>query len=200
MAIIHTTKDIDGYHERVLQTFNTVIDSDLHSIENIDYYSVNRIKKLFYVLSSMVPFTPNISQLSQMVDVTRTSLTNYLSLLEKAHAVLLLHKQATGMRQLVKPEKIYLQNPNYIYALSGEKTEIGNVRETFFYNQLHVYYKVNYSEETDFLIDNKHSFEIGGRNKSQRQIKSLNNAFLALDDMETGFRNEIPLWLFGFLY
>jgi hypothetical protein len=148
----------------------------------------------------MVPFTPNISQLSQMVDVTRISLTNYLSLLEKAHAVLLLHKTATGIRRMVKPEKIYLQNTNYIYALAGEKTETSNIRETFFYNQLQVNHTVNYSEETDFTVDGKYAFEIGGKNKTQKQVKGLTNAFLALDDIETGFRNEIPLWLFGFLY
>jgi len=148
----------------------------------------------------MVPFTPNISQLSQMVDVTRVSLTNYLILLEKAHAVLLLNKAATGIRQMVKPEKIYLQNTNYIYALSPDKTEQGNIRETFFYNQVQVKHQVNYSENTDFVVDNKYSFEIGGKNKNQRQIQGLDKAFLALDDIETGFRNEIPLWLFGFLY
>ncbi|MDR1348247.1 MAG: AAA family ATPase, partial [Prevotellaceae bacterium] len=119
-------EDAAGYGERVLQTFNTIMESDLPNVESIDFYSINRIKKLFYILSEMVPFTPNISQLSQMVDVTRQSLMNYLSQLEKAHTVLLLQKEATGIRQMVKPEKIYLQNTNYNYALSAETPEIGN--------------------------------------------------------------------------
>ena len=193
-------EDIEGYGERVLQTFNTIMESDLPNVENIDFYSIHRIKKLFYILSSMVPFTPNISQLSQMVDVTRQSLMNYLLLLEKAHAVLLLNKEATGIRQMVKPEKIYLQNTNYCYALSTDTPETGNVRETFFFNQLNQKHHVTYTDQTDFCVDGKYYFEIGGRNKSTRQIKDLNNAFLALDGLETGFRNEIPLWLFGFLY
>ncbi|HPX76319.1 MAG TPA: AAA family ATPase [Bacteroidales bacterium] len=192
-------EDIAGYGERVLQTFNTIIESDLPNVENIDFYSINRIKKLFYILSEMVPFTPNISQLSQTVDVTRVSLMNYLQLLAKAHCVLFLEQKATGMRQMVKPEKIYLQNTNYSYALA-QNPEVGNLRETFFFNQLQQKHKVSYAKHTDFCIDDKFYFEIGGKNKSTKQIKDLNNAFLALDGITVGFRNEIPLWLFGFLY
>jgi len=193
-------EDIDGYGERVLQTFNTIMESDLPNVENIDFYSINRLKKLFYILSTMVPFTPNISQLSQMVDVTRQSLMNYLQLLEKAHSVLLLKQEATGIRKMVKPEKIYLQNTNYSYALSAENPEIGNLRKTFFFNQLQQNHVVTYNDQTDFCIDGKCYFEIGGKNKNTKQIKNLSNAYLALDGMQTGFRNEIPLWLFGFLY
>jgi predicted AAA+ superfamily ATPase len=193
-------EDITGYGERVLQTFNTIIESDLPNVENVDFYSINRIKKLFYILSEMVPFTPNISQLSQMVDVTRQSLMNYLQLLEKAHTVLLLKQKATGLKQMVKPEKIYLQNTNYSYALSAESPEVGNLRETFFFNQLQQSHRVTYTDKTDFYIDGKYFFEIGGKNKTTRQIKNLSNAYLALDGLATGHRNEIPLWLFGFLY
>jgi len=193
-------EDITGYSERILQTFNTIMECDLPNVENVDFYSINRIKKLFYILSEMVPFTPNISQLSQMVDVTRQSLMNYLQLLEKAHAVLLLKKETTGIRQMVKPEKIYLQNTNYNYALSVESPEIGNLRETFFFNQLQQNHNVAYSDKTDFCIDRKYYFEIGGKNKSSHQIKDLRHAYLALDGLTTGYRNEIPLWLFGFLY
>jgi predicted AAA+ superfamily ATPase len=176
------------------------MESDLPNVENIDFYSINRIKKLFYILSAMVPFTPNISQLSQMVDVTRQSLMNYLQLLEKAHTVLLLRQKTTGIRQMVKPEKIYLQNTNYSYALSAENPEVGNLRETFFFNHLQQNHKVTYFEQSDFCVDGKYNFEIGGKNKSTQQIKDLSNAFLALDGITTGYRNHIPLWLFGFLY
>lgn len=193
-------EDPAGYGERVLQTFNTVMESDLPNVESIDFYSITRIKKLFYILSDMVPFTPNISQLSQMIDVTRISLMNYLQLLEKSHSILLLKQKATGVRQMVKPEKIYLQNTNYGYALSAETPEIGNMRETFFFNQLQHSHNVTYTENTDFCINGKYYFEIGGKNKSTKQIKNLDNAFLALDGLTIGFRNEIPLWLFGFLY
>ena len=192
-------EDIAGYGERVLQTFNTVMESDLPNVESIDFYPINQIKKLFYILSEMMPFTPNVSQLSQMVNVTRVSLMNYLQLLEKSHNVLLLKQKSTGMRQMVKPEKIYLQNTNYNYVLSAENPEIGNLRKTSFFNQLQQNHKVTYTKQTDFCIDGKHYFEIGGKNKTTKQIKDLDNAYLALDGLTIGFRNEIPLWLFGFL-
>ncbi|MGI6573854.1 MAG: ATP-binding protein [Fermentimonas sp.] len=193
-------EDVAGYGERVLQTFNTIIENDLPNVQRIDFYSINRIKKLFYILSEMVPFTPNISQLSQMTDVTRTSLMNYLHLLEKSHCILLLKKKATGMRQMVKPKKIYLQNTNYNYALSADNPDIGNLRETFFFNQLQQQHKVTYTEQTDFCINEKYYFEVGGKQKTSKQIKDLKNAYLALDGITTGFKNEIPLWIFGFLY
>ncbi|GHV10102.1 ATPase AAA [Bacteroidia bacterium] len=193
-------EDVAGYHERLMQTFNTIIETDLPSVEKIEMSSINRIKKLFFILSSLVPFTPNIAQLSQDVGVTRVSLMNYLYYLEKANAVLLLNKEASGMRQMQKPDKIYLQNTNYAYALASENVNIGNLRETFFFNQLQVKHQVTYTQETDFKIDNKYYFEIGGKNKGREQIQGLQNAFLALDDIETGLKNDIPLWLFGFLY
>ncbi|GHT39347.1 ATPase AAA [Bacteroidia bacterium] len=193
-------EDLEGYYERVMQTFNTIIETDLPSVEKIDISSINRIKKLFFILSSLVPFTPNISQLSQQTGVTRVSLLNYLYYLEKANAILLLNKEASGMRQMVKPDKIYLQNTNYAYALSPDNVDIGTMRETFFFNQLQVKHQVTYTQATDFKIDNNYHFEIGGRNKGREQIQGLPNAFLALDDIETGFKNDVPLWLFGFLY
>ncbi|HLW39011.1 MAG TPA: AAA family ATPase [Brumimicrobium sp.] len=193
-------EDVHGYSDRVLQTFNTIMEVDLPHVESIDFYSINRIKKLFYVLSEMVPFTPNISQLSQMIDVTRVSLMNYLHHLEASHSVLLLRQKATGVRQMVKPEKIYLQNTNYSFALAAKEPNLGNLRETFFFNQLQQGHKVTFTKETDFCVNNTFYFEIGGRNKSTQQIKNLKNAYLALDDVTMGYRNEIPLWLFGFLY
>jgi predicted AAA+ superfamily ATPase len=193
-------EDLDGYSERVLQTFNTVMESDLPNVERIDFESIHKIKKLFYILSEMIPYTPNITQLSQMVGVTRPSLMNFLQHLEKSHTILLLKQKATGMRQLVKPEKIYLQNTNYTFALSKNNPEIGNLRETFFFNQLQQNHKISYTEKTDFCVDDLYYFEIGGKNKNSKQIQGLKNSYLALDGITSGFRDDIPLWLFGFLY
>jgi uncharacterized protein len=193
-------EDVMSYPDRVLQTFNTIIETDLPSVERIDSYSIYKIKKLFYILSTLVPFVPNISKLSNDLGVTRVSLMNYLHYLDKAQAVMLLEKEANGMSGMVKPEKIYLQNSNYAYALSGEEQDTGNRRETFFFNQLRVKHAVTYTKETDFLIDGNYQFEIGGKNKNKAQIANLPNSYLALDDIERGFKNEIPLWLFGFLY
>lgn len=188
------------YHEKLLATLNTILDVDLPAIEKIDYYSISRIKKLFVILSKLVPCIPNISTLSRELEVTRVSLLNYLFYLKKAQALLLLDKEVSGIKQLAKPEKIYLGNTNYAYALGGDKTDIGNVRETFFFSQMRVKHVVTYSSEVDFLIDGVYSFEIGGKNKTQKQLAGVEKGFLALDNIETGFRNEIPLWLFGMTY
>lgn len=188
------------YHEKLLATLNTILDVDLPATEKIDYYSIGRIKKLFVILSQLVPCIPNISTLSKEVEVTRISLLNYLFYLKKAQALLLLDKEASGIKQLAKPEKIYLGNTNYAYALGGERTDIGNVRETFFFNQMQVKHNVTYSSKVDFTIDNTYQFEIGGKNKTKQQLAGVDNGYLALDGIETGFGNEIPLWMFGLTY
>lgn len=188
------------YHERLLATLNTILDVDLPSTEKIDYYSLGKIKKLFAILAQLVPYIPNISMLSKEIEVSRISLLNFLTYLQKAQALLLLDKEALGIKQLTKPEKIYLGNTNYAYALGGEKTDIGNVRETFFFNQTLVRHKVTYSTQIDFTLDETYNFEIGGKNKTKKQLAGVENGYLALDNIELGFGNEIPLWLFGLLY
>ena len=188
------------YHERLLAILNTILDVDLPSIEKIDYYSIGKIKKLFSILAGLVPYIPNISMLSKEIEVSRISLLNYLSYLQKVQALLLLDKEASGIKQLTKPEKIYLGNTNYAYALGGEKTDIGNVRETFFFNQTAVKHKVTYSSQIDFTLNETYNFEIGGKNKIQKQLAGVENGYLALDNIEIGFNNEIPFWLFGLMY
>ena len=138
--------------------------------------------------------------LSKEIEVSRISLLNYLSYLQKAQALLLLDTEASGIKQLTKPEKIYLGNTNYAYALGGEKTDIGNVRETFFFNQTAVKHKVTYSSQIDFTLNETYNFEIGGKNKIQKQLAGVENGYLALDNIEIGFNNEIPFWLFGLMY
>ena len=104
------------------------------------------------------------------------------------------------MNILQKPDKVYLENPNLMYALADKQTDIGNVCETFFANQLRKSHQVNLSETSDFLIDGKHTFEIGGKDKGKKQIATLEDAYVVADDIEFGMGNKIPLWLFGFLY
>ena len=99
-----------------------------------------------------------------------------------------------------KPEKIYLHHPNLQYALAPENTNIGSIRENFFYNQVSNLYKVTYTDKGDFLVDNKFTFEIGGKNKSIKQIAGIKDSFVVNDNIDIGFKQQIPLWLFGFLY
>ncbi len=125
---------------------------------------------------------------------------NYLYYLDKAQAIMLLEKEALGIKQMTKPEKIYLGNTNYAYALGGDKTDIGSVRETFFLNQLRVRHKVSFAGTVDFKVNDEFYFEVGGVNKTQKQIKGMEQAYFVLDDLEQGWGNKIPLWVFGLLY
>ncbi|MDP3436781.1 MAG: AAA family ATPase, partial [Bacteroidales bacterium] len=118
----------------------------------------------------------------------------------KAQAILMLDKEATGLKRLVKPEKIYLGNTNYAYAFFGDNVNIGNLRETFIYSMLNATNKVTYSDKTDFTVDGKYHFEIGGKEKNQKQISGLKEAYIVKDNIETGYLNQIPLWMFGLLY
>lgn len=188
------------YYNKLLNTINTVLETDLPSVEKIEMFSVQKIKKLLLTIAGMVPFTPNITDLSTQLNVSRNSVLNFLFYLEKCHIINLLSQDVSGLRSLAKPEKIYLNNTNLIYAFEQNTPNIGNIRESFFFNQLKTVAKVTSAKETDFTIDDLYKFEIGGKNKGNEQIMGLKNAYLALDNIEYGFANKIPLWLFGFLY
>jgi predicted AAA+ superfamily ATPase len=153
-----------------------------------------------------VPFTPKMSDLKKTIEVTDDrTLKEYLSKLDDAGLIKLLMKSSLCMKAFDKPEKIYLANTNLMYT---KIPDIGNVRETFFMNQLNNYYtndnisdKGIYSSNIgDFICEEKYIFEIGGKNKNFQQIKDLPNSYIIADDIEIGFKNKIPLWLFGFLY
>jgi predicted AAA+ superfamily ATPase len=188
------------YHSKLANTVNLILETDLPTVATIEMYSGRKIKKLLWIIAQKVPFTPNITDLAAEIGVSRNSLLNYLIILERAGLLNLLTSSAKGLNQLAKPEKIYLNNPNLIYTLGGEKPDIGNMRETFFYNQLQSVATVSYSQKADFTVNGTYQFEIGGKNKGHEQIAGLQNAYLALDNTEYGFGNKIPLWLFGFLY
>lgn len=194
-------EDKEAYPQKLLATFNQIIEQDLPAVVDIEYTTTQRIKKLFALIAELVPLVPNISALSRDLNTTRLSLLNYLYYLWRARAILMIDKQSVGLKPMAKPEKIYLGNTNYAYAFAGDKTNVGNVRETFFVSQLQVKHEVTYSQtRADFLIDDRYTFEVGGDNKTTEQIQGIPDSFLALDNIEQGFGKEIPLWLFGFLY
>jgi uncharacterized protein len=190
----------ENFYSRLKNTVQVIIDVDLHAIENLDYEILYKIKKLIKMIASSVPFTPNISELSQKIGLSRPSILKALDLLEKARIVLSMQKRNSGMGILTKPDKVFLNNTNLLYAFAEENTEVGTIRETFFANQLHGLFTLNIAEKGDFLVNDNLVFEIGGKNKTSKQIKGLQNAFVVRDDIEYGVGNIIPLWLFGFLY
>ncbi|MEA3494915.1 MAG: AAA family ATPase [Bacteroidota bacterium] len=189
-----------NYLKQLSTTVNLVIESDLPAIHKIDFNSVIKLKKLVSIIAQISPYKPNIEKLAQQVETTRPTLLKYLFYLDKAQILQWLSSDAYGITYLNKPDKIFLGNTNIAYAFSDSKDNTGNIRETFFLNQLSAKHKVTYPKQGDFLVDNKYLFEVGGKNKSQKQIAGIKNAYIAADDIEYGYGNRIPLWLFGFLY
>lgn len=193
-------EDEVNYHNRIRQVVNRVLDSDLPTIENIDFISVYKIKKLLAIIAELVPFKPNVYKLSEKVEVSRETFLKYLYLLSKADLLSLLQQDYYGISRLNKPEKVYLENPNLLYALSDTSINKGSLRETFFYNQLNIRHGITAAKKGDFMIDKKITFEIGGKDKTQKQIQGIDNAYIAADNIEYSHERKIPLWLFGFLY
>jgi predicted AAA+ superfamily ATPase len=188
------------YYERLETIVNLIIENDLQSVAGIEYQTMIRIKKLLYILAGIVPFKPNIAELSRKTGTSRDHLCRYLELLERADLILQLRSDNKSISYLAKPEKIYLRNPVLMYALGSGNANPGSIRETFFMNQLICGHDVTYANTGDFSVDSKYIFEVGGKNKTRQQIKGIKDSYIAADDIEYGFRDKIPLWLFGFLY
>ncbi len=193
-------EDDKGYYQRIQQVIQLVMESDIPSIQHIEYSAVQMMKKLLIIIADLVPYKPNISKLSAQVGLSRETLVKYLQYLSQAGILQMLYSDTGGISLLNKPEKIYLQNSNLAYALSLNKPEKGAVRETFAMNQLSLKHQVAYPDKGDFLVDKKYLFEIGGKQKSQQQISGKKNAFVIADDIEIALGNKIPLWMLGFLY
>jgi len=188
------------YHQQLLNTINLILDVDLRAVANIDYANIAKFKRLLYVIATNVPFIPNIAKLSERIGVNRNMLVMALQLLEKAELIHALYKESNSISVLNKPNKIWLRNTNLNFAISTENTNSGNIRETFFLQHLNLFHHISLPERGDFLIDNTYTFEIGGKNKTQKQIDGISNSYLVKDDVEIGVLNSIPLWLFGLIY
>lgn len=189
------------YKERLRDVLTVILESDIPSVTEITYFSIQKIKKLLSVIGSSVPYTPNLTKLRTDLQISdHRTLLGYLTFLEKAEVLGILNKNVTGSRILNKPDKVYLNNTNLFEVLELSGIETGTIRETFFFNQVSTVASIKYPENGDFIINDHYTFEIGGKNKSNEQIKDLANAYLVLDDIEIGMGNRIPLWLFGFLY
>ena len=189
-----------SYNQKLLNTINLVIETDINAVENLNYETITKLKKLLKAVATSVPFTPNVSKLSQLVGLSRNSLVSALKMLEKAGLINELYKPAKGIGVLTKPEKLYLNNSNLIYALAKKNSNIGNVRETFVINQLKGLHALHIPKSGDLIIDEKITLEIGGKSKSRKQVEHVPNAYIAKDQVEIGFDNVVPVWMFGLLY
>jgi hypothetical protein len=190
----------ENYNQKLLNTINLIIEIDINAVEDLNYETLVKLKKLLISIASSAPFTPNITKLSEKIGVSRNTLIMAIKILHRAGLVNELYKDSSGIGVLTKPEKLFLNNTNLMYVLAKDTINIGNVRETFFVNQFKDLHEINLSEKADFIIDKKYTFEIGGKGKTKKQIANLENAFVAKDNIEIGFGNAIPVWLFGFMY
>ncbi len=196
---IYKEADSD-YGMQLRQMVSTIIETDLPAAYKLEYATLIKLKHLMAIIAHTVPFTINVDNLSKHVEASRKTVMKMFDLLSKARLINLLYSGRTTFQQMVKPEKIYLENPNLMYALSPSDVAIGTVRESFFANQLSYGHTIAFSDSGDFLIDNQYTIEVGGKSKSFSQIKDMPDSYLALGDIEYGHLNKIPLWLFGFLY
>ena len=188
-----------GYLVKLYNVINEVLEGDMVILGLLHPLHIHKIKKLLDILCVSDPFKINIEKLGALAEIDRNTVYKYIKNLSDSHLIIVLHQNTKGYGIMTKPEKLYLNNSNLVYALCGGGST-GTIREIFFVNQVSAVQKVNLHKSGDFLVGNKFVFEVGGKNKDFSQIKNIENSFLAIDGIETGYKRKIPLWLFGFLY
>lgn len=187
------------YPERLKWTVNTVLENDLPSVEDVTFETIGKVKRLLMLLGEKVPFVPNLSVLWRELSVNNTQGLRMLYALDRAKILALATDNIKNYKHLSKPNKVFLDNTNLMHVLCTS-VNTGGMRETFFLNQLSAKHTVTIPRKGDFLVDDKYLFEVGGKTKSFNQIADIENSYIAADDIETGFENKIPLWMFGLLY
>jgi predicted AAA+ superfamily ATPase len=193
-------EDAETVHQKINQLIRTIVEYDMAELKEFDVRNAKKILQLMYVIAQQVPFKPNLVALAEKTNIHRNSLNHYLHYLEQAKLISLLQPAGKSTSVLQKPEKIYLNNTNLLYALAEQQVDKGNLRETFFLSQLNAVSKIAMPKQGDFFVDNKYTFEVGGKDKSKRQITGVKNAWVVKDDLEFPVGNELPLWMFGLLY
>ena len=189
----------DGYLLRLRNVIYQTLENDIPNFAQMNVATVQKLKKLLYIIAQSVPFKPNFSKLSRDLDVNRNSIPDLMFYLEKAGITNQLRDDTKGIRLLGKVDKVYLNNTNIAYCLSEEEPNIGNIRESVFYTLMRTIKEVTSSSVADFSIGD-YTFEIGGKSKGQKQIEGVQNAYVIKDDIEYGHDNIIPLWAFGLTY
>ncbi|MDD3989839.1 MAG: AAA family ATPase [Bacteroidales bacterium] len=189
----------DEFDTRLQQIINHTLDTDIPMYENMNISTARKLKQLLSIISESVPFKPNMSKIGTLLSVSRNNIADYCLLMEQTGLIAQLRDSTGGIRGLGKVDKIYLDNTNLIYALAISTPNIGNIRETFFFNQMRVKHDIASSKVGDFQIG-EFTFEVGGKNKGQNQIRDTKGGFIVRDNIEYGSANIIPLWHFGLTY
>lgn len=189
----------EDYLERLNAVVEQTLETDIPQFAGLSVGVMHKLKQLMQIISQISPFKPNYSDLARDISIARNDLKDYLFYMEKSGMIQRLQSPAAGMTRLAKVEKIYLDNTNLMYALTSMQPDMGNLRETFFFNQMRVCNSVRASDVSDFLVDG-HTFEVGGRKKGRRQIAEVPDGYVVKDDIEYATPGIIPLWFFGLNY
>lgn len=190
----------EEYPVRVENVVNYIIDVELPQLCGVDVSNIRKLKALMAVLSCSVPMQVDMQKLSTAIGISRVTLLGYLQHLSNAKLLNLLYSSEDNMKKLQKPDKLFIENPNMALALTLTDVNTGTMRECFMVNQLRQSHRVEYSRKGDLLVDNRYTIEIGGKSKDGHQIAGMPDSYIAADDIEYAYGNEIPLWAFGFLY
>lgn len=188
------------YSQRLEAAVRMTLDQELPVLRSIDPVYIPKIKQLIGIIAQSVPFSLNISRISERIGINRQTLLLYLHHLQEASIFFLLNSQGKGINLLKKPDKLYLDNTNLMFLFDTKEPDIGNMRETFISSQLRPTEQLHYTRRGDFLVNQTYTLEVGGSNKNGKQIQGVSDAFIAADEIEYGHGRTIPLWLFGFLY
>lgn len=189
----------EDFEIRLGQIINQTLENDIPMYADMNVATGRKLKQLLAIISKSAPFKPNMTKIAEMLSASRNNISDYCLYIEEAGMIAQLRDNTGGIRGLGKVDKIYLDNTNLIYNLAEDTSNVGNIRETFFLNQMRVKHDVFASPVADFQIDDK-TFEVGGKNKGQKQIKEVENGYVVKDDIENGFLNIIPLWQLGLTY
>lgn len=188
------------YEQRLLDIVNQVLESDYPAVEEVTPATIRKTKRMLMILAASCPQLPQMNRLYAELETNRVRGLGMLNVLERAGLLQLLSSEKASLKNLSRPDKIYPDNPNMMYALTNTMN-LGTLRECFLLNQLRgAKHIVTYPPQGDFLVDGQHVFEVGGAGKGFDQIKDMPDSYVVNDDVETGFGHKIPLWLFGFLY
>lgn len=189
------------YYTSIEQVVNFIIETELPQLCGVDVSNVRKIKALLGILATSVPFEVDISKLSTTIGIHRNTVIEYLNSLERSKLLHLLYADLLSVKKMQKPDKIYLDNPNLLYALASHPVKIGTVRETFVVNQLSYNNEIEYGKKTgDFKVNGRYILEVGGEGKTYDQIADIPHSYILADETETPYRCKLPLWIVGFLY
>jgi len=194
-------KNKENYYTLIEQIVSYVIESELPQVFNVEAAMARKIKALMGIVSSSLPYEVDATKLSGVIGVHRTTVVNYLYMLDKASMINMIFEESKTVKKLQKPDKLYIENTNMLYAISSGAVDTGTIRETFCVNQLSASHNVEYSKrKSDFLIDGRYTFEVGGRNKGFSQVAGVDNSFVLADNIDSPYGRKLPIWTMGFLY